>query len=294
MNLIVKLLMRIRGSLNRPGEYNIVKKLEVCAKIPKIIHQIYHSKILPVELENNIRNIKAKNPDWEMRLYDFEEIDNYLQNNFPSLLRFYKKINPNYLAARADFFRYVVIYKEGGVYLDIKSATDSPLNSIIGINDKYILSQWPRSYSNWGQHIDITNPGGEFQQWHIISVAGHPFLKAVIDNVCNNIVRYNPFVHGTGAFGVINLTGPIAYTKTILRLLENSPHRLEKDHLALGLIYCATDKEGGISGHRQIFDKKHYSKLDEPVIIQSKIISFLFAKSKPFINVIISKIKSTL
>lgn len=283
MNPIVKFAVKLRGSLNKPGNYNFIKDVAISDRVPKIIHQTYHNKTLPLALEQNTNKLRQDNPDWELRLYDDDDIDHYIQTKFPDLHSIYKKINSNYGAAKADFFRYLVVYAEGGVYLDIKSNAEKPLDSIIKASDKYILSHWPRSYPKimLGQHIDISNPIGEFQQWHVISVAGHPFLKAVINNVCNNILHYNPFFHEFGAFGVFNLTGPIAYTETIYPLLSKYPYRLEKDHLDIGLIYCAIDQTNTLSGHHKVFTKKHYSKLEEPVVNQTKLMSILFYAIKP-------------
>ena len=122
--------------------------------IPKIIHQIWcTTKDIPNEYIKNIEKIKAENPDWEYRFYYDNDIENYL-SKFPKLHEAYKKINPKYGAARADFFRYVIVYNEGGVYLDLKSGFRKPLNQIIG-NYEYILSHWNES------KVASGGPGGD-------------------------------------------------------------------------------------------------------------------------------------
>lgn len=296
MGYFAKLAIKIRGSLNKSGNYNFIKDMTISENIPKIIHQTFYTKDLPALLAENVLKIKENNPNWEYRFYDDQDIDNYIQINFPDLFNVYKKINPNYGAAKADFFRYLVIYSEGGVYLDIKSGAEKPLDEIIKNTDKYILSHWPRSYPKamLGQHADITNSVGELQQWHVISVAGHPFLKAVINNVCNNILHYNPILHEFGAFGVFNCTGPIAYTETIYPLLNKYPYRLEKDHLDIGLIYSAIDNSRSLSTHLRVYTKKHYIYLEEPVVTQSKMMTIMFYALKPLIKYLKSKLKATL
>jgi len=296
MGYLAEQAIKIRGSLNKSVNPEFIEKLDVSEKIAKIIHQTYHTKNLPDSIQKNINQLKLDNPGWELRLYDDQDIDCYIQSYFPNLLPIYKKINPIYGAAKADFFRYLVVYKDGGVYLDIKSGASKPLNLIIKDSDKYILSHWPRWYPKMmlGQHVDITNPIGEFQQWHIISVAGHPFLRAVIDNVCNNIKYYNPILHEYGAFGVFNLTGPIAYTETIYPILDKYPHRLEKDHLDVGLIYCAIDQTDTLNGHHKVFTKKHYSLVEEPVVIPSKLMSMLFYTLLPLIKFMKSILKANM
>ena len=288
MRVLVNFALKIRGSLNKLGDYDYVTPMAMGERIPKIVHQTYFTKNLPEKLQNNLDKMKAENPDWEFRLYDDEDIAQFISAHFASLLPVYQRINTKYGAAKADFFRYLVMYKEGGVYLDIKSGLNKPLNSIIHTSDKYVLSHWPRFYPKimLGQHPGITNPLGELQQWYIIAIPGHPFLKSVIENVCNNIKHYNPLVHDFGSWGVFNLTGPIAYTEAIYPLLSQYPHRLQNNHIDVGLIYVALDSNDSFGGHHQVFQKKHYSKLDEPITTQPFYILWLFNLIKPIIKLL--------
>ena len=288
MGMLVNYALEIRGSLNKLGDYGYIAPIAMGEHIPKIVHQTYFTKTLPEKLQNNLDKMKAENPDWEFRLYDDKDITQFISAHFANLLPVYQRINTKYGAAKADFFRYLVMYKDGGVYLDIKSGLDKPLNSIIRTSDKYVLSHWPRFYPKimLGQHPGITNPLGELQQWHIIAVFGHPFLKSVIENVCNNIKHYNPLIHDFGSWGVFNLTGPIAYTEAIYPLLNKHPHRLENNHLDVGLIYVALDSNDSLGGHHQVFQKKHYSKLDEPITTQPFYIVWIFNLVKPIIKLL--------
>lgn len=298
MIILSKLVYNLRNSLNKPSNTrnnnSYVPEQLLGKTIPKIIHQTYSSKSLPIPIQENVDRIRSQNPNWEYRLYDDDDIEQYIAINYPKLLAIYKKINPKYGAAKADFFRYLVMYREGGVYLDIKSGLDYPLDEIVSASDSYVLSHWPRSYPKnmLGQHPGITNPTGELQQWHIISVAGHPFLKAVIDNVCSNILHYNPLFHDFGSWGVFNLTGPIAYTEAIYPLLPIYSHRLACDHLALGLVYYAIGPRDMTSGHHKIFQNKHYSTLEESIVKQPFHINLLFSLTKPLIKRLKIKLKS--
>ncbi len=263
-------------------------------KIPQVIHQTYSigrdDERFPKELQANINKIQKLNPDWEYRYYDNDDRNHYISNHFPKLLNIYQKINPKYRAAKADFFRYLVIYNEGGVYLDVKANTAAPLSNLIKENDKYILSHWPQDDTkHWlGKHPGITNSIGELQQWHIAAVSGHPFLKSVIENVCHNINHYNPMIHDYGSWGVFNLTGPIAYTEAIYPLLEQYPHRLEYGHTDIGLSPTCLNET---IGHHKIFQGKHYSKLEESITKQPPHKQFLFCLSRPLIKFLKSRYK---
>ncbi len=281
---LIQFASKIRNSLNKIGDYGFAPPVLKGDNIPKIIHQCFDSNNITSEIKENILLLKSMNPDWEYRFYDDSDMEAYIHKYFPDLYPYFLKIDPAYMAARVDFFRYLLIYNEGGVYLDIKSSITKPLDEIIQENDKYLLSYWPnerdQAYANTGLHDCLPNQHGEFQQWHIIAVKGHPFLKAVIDNVCNNIKIYNPFIHHTGRWGVIRVTGPIAYTHAINPLLNEQPHRLVRSHYNLDLTYSIFS-HNQIPAHHAIFKKKHYSQFNLPVIRQSPLVHRTFMLLQP-------------
>ncbi|HEY0562806.1 MAG TPA: glycosyltransferase [Methylophilus sp.] len=294
MNAIAKYALSIRSSLNKPSKTKFIDVETMGDVVPKVVHQTYSTKKLPIEIKNNIAKMKSENPDWIFKLYDDNDINLFITKNYPQLLSFYKKINPKYGAAKADFFRYLVMYKQGGVYLDIKSGLNRPLNEITADIDHYVLSNWPRSYPiiMQGLHNGISNPMGEYQQWHIISVKGHPYLEQVINNVCNNITHYNPFIHDFGSWGVFNLTGPIAYSEAIYPILNQYPHSYFKDHLEIGLEYCAINKINKLAGHHAIFKGIHYSKLTDSVVLKSMPTNLLFKLLRPSISLLKKMLKN--
>ena len=158
------------------------------------------------------------------------------------------------------------MYKEGGVYLDIKSTFTQPIDAILRPDDQYWLATWRNGpgepHERYGLWKDLQAlPQGEFQQWHIVAVAGHPFLRAVIEAVLTNIDRYHPCLHGVGRSGVIRVTGPVAYTRAIYPLLGQHSHRRVRGEVELGLEYSVLGK----LQHADFF-KSHYLQLTEPVI----------------------------
>lgn len=239
--------------------------------IPKIIHQTYPSLQLPADLQVNVDNIKAMNPGWEHRLYDNAMVDAFIAENFDAdILQVYRSIDPIYGAARADFFRYLLIYKVGGVYLDIKSGAGLPLDDVIRADDTAILVKWENQAGEEHEGAGLSGPmgripGGEIQQWNIIAEPGHPFLWAAVSRVKANIERYSFWRHGTGRRSVIRLTGPIAYTLAIEPLKARIVHREVRGGRNLGLIYSTLSNE---LAHHKIF-ANHYSKNTAPIIIQT-------------------------
>jgi mannosyltransferase OCH1-like enzyme len=219
-----------------------IPRFEFGHRIPKTIHQIFFSdKPIPPLLRQNIDRIKGFHDGWKHALYDHGDIVEFIRSAYgPEVLRYYEKINEKYGAARADLFRYLLMYKCGGVYLDIKASVESSLDDYLLPDDEYLLCRWRNKsgeeFERWGVHSRLRKAGGsEFQQWHIIAAPGHPFLRAVIEKVLHNIDNYNPVLHQTGRAGVLGVTGPIAYTLAIAPLLKEHKHRLVDDHRSLGL-----------------------------------------------------------
>lgn len=239
--------------------------------IPKIIHQSYLSGDLPKKIEENIKKIKRINNTWEYRFYSERDIVSFIQKHYSKdIIEAYNKINPEYGAARADFFRYLLLYKEGGLWLDIKSTIKRPLDSTLKKDDYFILSQWQNKmgekYQGYGLCPELNHiPGGEFQQWHILTAPKNPAIKKVIENTILRINNYDIKTHGIGRRGVLLTTGPIIYTLSILSYLKDIKHRFVDIENEFKIEYTVFNKH---HEHNNLF-KKHYSKLTTPVVLKN-------------------------
>lgn len=252
--------------LNHVPSRALVPEFPFGDSIPRIIHQIgmrpaFDGNELPQLLQANVDGLRAMNPGWDYRFYNDDDIASFIGQHYPSRIwDYYQRIDPRYGAARADLFRYLLMYKCGGIYLDIKSTTTHPLEAMLQPGDRFIVAQWHTAdgqYAYWGQPHDLRHvAGGEYQQWHIVSAPGHPFLKAVIEQVLSNIDKYDPYLHETGKLGVLRLTGPIPYTTAIERILDRHPHRFIAGHDQLGFDYNVYS--GSQQTHVQAF-KSHYT-----------------------------------
>jgi mannosyltransferase OCH1-like enzyme len=259
-------MKRIFPRMNTVPLSSIIPAEPPGTRIPKIFHQTYMDKNLPPALAENRANIIAMNPGWECRLYDDHDIATFIRGQYgAAVLAQFERISPEYGAARADFFRYLLMYKVGGVYLDVKSAPTRPFDELIRDDDRFLLSYWNNKqgdeHEGYGLHADF-GPEGELQQWMIIAAPGHPYMKAVIDAVLHNIANYLPGLHGVGRFGVFALTGPITYTHAINRIIQLHPHRFVSSERDLGIKYSIMAK----LQHRELFRNNHYSQKTSPII----------------------------
>jgi mannosyltransferase OCH1-like enzyme len=181
--------------------------------IPKIIHQTFKSSKLPFLTRWHIAGFRKKNPAYVYEFYDDARIASFLQEEFePEVYNLYSRLNIG--AAKADFFRYAVLFKKGGIYVDIDSGINSRL-------DDFILP---------GDVAVITREGDPtlYAQWALIYGPGHPFLQKTIKMVLENI-RTNKYPHD-----VHRMTGPTVYTLAIDECLKDNPHT---PHRVLGTDY---------------------------------------------------------
>ncbi|WCG82985.1 glycosyltransferase family 32 protein [Pectobacterium sp. A5351] len=239
-------------------------------KIPKKIHQIYTKGInkLPEEILVSIEQLKEMNPTWEYFFYDEKRIIEYIDKHYgKEMLNLYLSIEPKYGAARADLFRYLLIYIEGGVYLDIKSSCLNPLNDAIAEDCEILLCSWDNKAcgcdKNMGIHKELGFlKCGEYQQWNITSVPRSPYIKSVIDEVIHRLKIYKPWIYGVGMKGVLNTTGPIPFSIGIEKIKKTDFFHHEENHRNIGFKYRNVTNE-----IINKFNRNHYSKLKDSIVI---------------------------
>lgn len=261
--------IEIRAAIKRRSVPD-VPRLRQSQTIPKLIHQICFTNDnvngVPDFITESTAQVREMNPDYAYRLWTDKNAHDFIYDAYGySILNRFLRISHRYGACRADLFRYLCLYKQGGVYLDIKSTTERPLSDIILDDDQFLLSQWDNTPGGkrigYGLNGDVTDiPGGEYEQWHIIAAAGHPFLEYVITRVLGNIEAYDIGTHGVGKIGALRVTGPIAYTRAIHRIRHEHPHRVIRSEHD-GLNY-----NGAGGGRHERSFKRHYSALTTPVV----------------------------
>ena len=91
----------------------------IYSKIPLNIFQTWHTLDLPPLMKQNLEKLKVDNSEFIHYLYDDAMCRNFLKNNFDEdVLYTFDKLKPG--AYKADLWRYCILYKYGGIYLDIK------------------------------------------------------------------------------------------------------------------------------------------------------------------------------
>lgn len=162
--------------------------------IPKKIFQSWCTRDLPAPVQQNIDRFMALNPGYTHHLFTDEDMETYVKENFAGpIYDCYMRLN--IIVAKVDFWRYLVLYKEGGVYVDMDGDILRPLDDMIRPDDAAIVTV-------------ETNPN-MFVQWALFFEAGHPILKRAIEIVVHNI-QNNLFPHD-----VHQLTGPSVFSLAV-------------------------------------------------------------------------------
>ena len=99
-------------------------------KIPKKIFQTWITKNLEPEFQKIVDTWKIFNPEYEYTLFDNADCELFIKENFDeNTLNTYNSIVPG--AYKSDFWRYCILYKYGGVYVDIDTICMGKLSDFI-------------------------------------------------------------------------------------------------------------------------------------------------------------------
>jgi len=153
--------------------------------IPLDIYQTWHTKSLPPLMQENVNKIILNNPAFKHHLFDDDDCRNFIKNNFNSdVLNAFDSLIPG--AYKADLWRYCILYKKGGIYLDIKYKV---VNAFKFIN----LTE--------SEHFVLDIDKDSVYNALIVCLPGNNFLlnaiNRVIENVRNKFYGINS-LHPTG------------------------------------------------------------------------------------------------
>jgi len=165
--------------------------------IPKTIYQSWFTQNFHPKIEKNFKKHRSLNPDYEFVLYNDDQVEDFILANFDNdIIRAFKSLN--IMTAKVDFWRYLILYKKGGVYLDIDSQINVKLDSFVRKDDEAIITA-------------ETNEG-LFVQWALFFSKNHPILEKTINNVVENIQK-RKFPND-----IVNTTGPGVFTNSLKQI----------------------------------------------------------------------------
>ena len=138
---------------------------------PKIIHMTCKNKNKMSEFyKNNLNSWKKFNPNWEVKLYDDKDLDDFFNKHYK---KYVKKINAfNKMIFKVDIFKLLVLHKYGGIYVDMDVECLKKFDTLLNNTKQSIIFGYGPYEHNNGiyKHIKIVECA------IMIGKPNHPFF----------------------------------------------------------------------------------------------------------------------
>lgn len=117
----------------------VPNKSLIDVKIPKIIMQTWKDNNVPEKWKSSVESVKKYMSDWNYVLMTDKDNRNFVSTYFPDFLKYYD--NLEYNIQRADAIRYMWLYVNGGIYMDLDFEILKPLDiEFVPDADLYLIS----------------------------------------------------------------------------------------------------------------------------------------------------------
>lgn len=144
--------------------------------IPKIIHQTWKTHEIPNEWKEAVSSCKMINKGFKYILWTHKTMNDFVKTHYPQFHNTYKSYKHD--IQRCDAFRYLVLYKYGGIYLDMDIICNHNLSDLL--------------------HYDLVlansaNITTSFTNAFFMVIPNHPFFKHCIEHLAENMNNYQYF-----------------------------------------------------------------------------------------------------
>lgn len=146
-------------------------------KIPRVIWQTFATRTVPKQMAENSMHWIEKNPEYDYQLFDDFDVARYIKDHYGAREKAALEAAPSG-AHRADLWRYLVIAREGGVYVDMDATCDAPISRWVRIDDDTLVVSL-----NGAPRFDVS-------QWAFAAPAGHPVVREAANLAVENLLKY--------------------------------------------------------------------------------------------------------
>jgi mannosyltransferase OCH1-like enzyme len=173
-------------------------------KIPRIVWQTNYTAQVTLPIYLNYLWNRLMSPTHEYRFYDDEACDAFIRLEFsPDTYASWSRLQIG--AAKADFWRVLVLLRHGGLYMDMDAGLCWPAEGLVSSEDSDLF---------------IRNPDGALTNFFIASAPGSSLLSALADRIMKNI-KENTLK------SVFDLTGPTV----LIEIINNDDANIEHTRL---------------------------------------------------------------
>jgi mannosyltransferase OCH1-like enzyme len=169
--------------------------------IPKIIHQTWKTKTVPDKWKESVKSCKQEHKSYKYMLWTDKAMKEFVKKEYPE---FYKTYNDYpHPIQRCDAFRYLVLYKYGGIYIDMDIGCKKSVYSLLKYDLVLVKS---------ANYDTLTNS-------FMISTKENPFMKYCIDHLIEYKDSYSLFgkhlhiMQSTGPFFINSMANEYKLSK---------------------------------------------------------------------------------
>lgn len=171
--------------------------------IPKIIHQTWKTREIPEQWQSAVQSVKTMHPDYEYILWTDDTMAAFVKTEYPAFYKTYTGYKYN--IQRCDAFRYLVLYKYGGIYLDLDIVCKKKLDGLLSYD--FVLGK-------------SSNISASYTNSFLMCAPENPFVKFCIEQLPNYV---QSFIYLGKHNHIMNSTGPWFLTKMIAKY-KNIPN----------------------------------------------------------------------
>ena len=175
--------------------YNLLNKVfhlknQYNSIIPLHLYTCWHTKKLPPLMQENYNYLVESNPKIKFHLYDEDECRQFIQENYEQdVLDAYNTLIP--CSYKSDLWRFCVLYKNGGIYMDIKYRCVNNFKFIALTEEEHFVRDRPEECIYTA--LIVTLPGNEIMM---------KCIYQIVENVKNKYYGVNPlYPTGPGLLG---------------------------------------------------------------------------------------------
>ena len=227
----------------------------ISTTIPKVVWQGWITKELPPAIAAVNTEMRKGNPGWKFILMDRMEQDQFMRDFYDGpIAQAYFSLNQALGAARADLFRYCLLFRFGGVWCDIDTTINQPLDAWLQRTDSSVFANERHPFPDNSDEavtmrrllqmeIQPTPPGLSNQsvvQWMLVQAPGSPFLRAMIDHCTAAIHAWVDVPESKRipiATKIHQITGPGAWTNVVRGVIN----RYQPSSSGLNFRFAAID-----------------------------------------------------
>jgi mannosyltransferase OCH1-like enzyme len=203
------------------NEYEKQNKLNIThhRRIPRIIHQTWKTKDVPIRWNQTVESVRQLNAEqFDYRLWTDEDMHAFVSKEEPYLYEHVFRKYP-FDIQRVDAFRYIVLHRLGGLYIDMDNGASQSFDSLLSILESLDqqsahLAAFPR-----------TSPVG-ISNGFMISTKGHPFFKILVSRLSsfnyNYLIGYITvmFSAGPSYLSINEFYFDTSSTKSVIRIID--------------------------------------------------------------------------